>query len=104
MVYDLLSIGEQNAQSATELARALHCSRREISKMVEAERRNGLPICATSNSSTPGYYIPADRETMQGYCQSLLHRIRAIAQTRSACEKTIEQLPFAKDVQPEGGN
>ena len=93
MIFELLDTGEQNARTAKELAKLLHCDRRSISLMVEAERREGNPICATSDTKNPGYYIPADRETMQGYCNSLMHRMCEIAKTRQACLRTLEKLP-----------
>lgn len=93
MIFELLDTGEQNARTAKELAQLLHCDRRSISLMVEAERRQGKPICATCDSKTPGYFIPADKETMQGYCGRLLHRMGEIAKTRQACLQTLDSLP-----------
>lgn len=93
MIYELLMIGEQNATTAKDLARILNTDRRSISILVERERRAGLPICATCDSKTPGYFIPETREDMQRYCKRLEHREREIALTRQACARTIENLP-----------
>lgn len=93
MIFELLDTGEQNARTAKELAQVLHCDKRIISRMVEAERRQGKPICATCDSKTPGYFIPLDRETMQAYCGRLLHRMGEIAKTRRACMQTLASLP-----------
>jgi biotin operon repressor len=92
LIYEMLAEGEQNARSAKDLAKLLHCDRRAISLMVEAERRQGKPICASCDSKTPGYYIPESKEVMQGYCNRLLHRMGEIAKTRNACLQSMEGL------------
>lgn len=93
MVYELLLTGEQNALTARELARTLQTNTRSVSLLVEQERRQGNPICATCDSKTPGYFIPATREEMQRYCNRLYHRAGEIFKTRAACLKTLDSLP-----------
>lgn len=93
MVYELLDTGEQNARSARELARLLNTDRRSISILVEQERRAGKPICASCDSNTPGYFIPATRAEMERYCNRLHHRAGEIFKTRAACMKTLDNLP-----------
>lgn len=93
MIYELLSTGRENARTARDLAKLTGLDRRGISHLVERERRAGRPICATCDGNTPGYYIAADREEMQSYCDSLRHREREIAKTRKACAATIASLP-----------
>ena len=92
MIYELLDTGEQNALTARYLAQLLGTDRRSISALVERERRAGKPICATCDSKTPGYFIPANRQEMEAYCASLRHRENEIAKTREACVKTLEEL------------
>lgn len=96
MIFELLDTGEQNARSARELAKVLNTDRRSISILVERERRAGKPICATSDSKTPGYYIPATREDMEHYCRRLQHRAGEIFKTRAACLETLDSLPAAE--------
>lgn len=96
MIFELLDTGEQNARSARELAKVLNTDRRSISILVERERRAGKPICATSDSKTPGYYIPATREDMERYCSRLHHRAGEIFKTRAACLETLDSLPAAE--------
>lgn len=93
MIYELLSAGRENARTARDLAKQTGIDRRGISHLVERERRAGKPICATCDGNTPGYYIAADRDEMQEYCDSLRHREKEIAKTRRACAKTIDSLP-----------
>lgn len=96
MIFEMLDTGEQNARTARELARILNTDRRQISSLVERERRAGKPICATSDSKTPGYYIPATREDMERYCRRLQHRAGEIFKTRAACLETLDTLPAAE--------
>ena len=88
MIFEMLDTGEQNARTARELAKVLNTDRRQISSLVEQERRAGKPICATCDSKTPGYYIPATREDMERYCRQLQHRAGEIFKTRAACLNT----------------
>lgn len=96
MIFELLDTGEQNARTARELAKLIGADRRSVSIIVERERRAGKPICATSDSKTPGYYIPATREEMERYCRRLQHRAGEIYKTRAACLKMLDTLPTAE--------
>ena len=93
MIFEVLGTGEQNARSSRELARALGTDQRGISSLVERERREGKPICATCDSKTPGYYIAANRQEMEQYCSRLQHRAGEIFKTRAACLHTLDSLP-----------
>lgn len=98
MIFELLSTGAENARSAQDLAAEAGITRRRISLLVATERRAGIPICATSDSLNPGYFIAASRQEMERYCSSLRHREREIAKTRRACMRTIVKLPDAAEV------
>lgn len=93
MIYELLLAGKENAISSRDLAKITGLSRREVSRQIESERRQGLPICATCDQPAPGYYIPADRQEMMDYCSRLLHRQMEIAETLKACKDTARTLP-----------
>ena len=93
MIFEMLDTGEQNARTAKELARIIGTDRRSISLLVDSERRAGKPICASCDSKTPGYYIPATREEMERYCRRLQHRAGEIFKTRAACIETLDSLP-----------
>ena len=75
MIYEILLEGAENAISARDIADMLGCKPRDVSEQVEAERRDGKPIVASTNNKKPGYYLAGDKETMQDYCGRLLHRM-----------------------------
>lgn len=93
MIFELLTEGRENARTARDLAKLTGLDRRAVSLLVERERRAGKPICATCDGTAPGYYVAADRDEMQRYCDNLRHREQEIAKTREACEGTIDSLP-----------
>lgn len=92
MVYEILLVGEEHAQTGRELCSILKITARELTAAIERERKAGKPICANT-STNQGYYIAPDKEAMESYCKSLQRREKSIAETRKACRKTIEQLP-----------
>lgn len=95
MVYELLSTGAENARTAKELCFQLGIDAkdwRKISKAVERERREGKPICASSDSKYPGYYKPADREELERYIARLHMRAGEIFKTRRALIKVLEEM------------
>lgn len=93
MIYEILLEGAENAQTGKEICKALNITARDLTLAIERERRSGKPICA-STGSTPGYFLAANREEMQRFCNSLYHRAGEIHKTRDACMKTIEDLPL----------
>lgn len=100
-ISEILLKGEQNARTAQDLcdiAERMGCTltRRQLSRAIEAERRRGVPICASCHSKTPGYYLAADKSEMKRYCDRLHHRAGEIYKTRRACIKAIEKLPEGK--------
>lgn len=65
---------------------------RTISKAVEAARRAGIPICATTSSDGPGYYIASNTEELSGYLRSLDHRLREVRTTRTHLEAVLRSM------------
>lgn len=98
MIYEVLATGAANPRTANELAEFLGIPRRQVSAMILRERREGKPICATSDGSRPGYFKPATREEMEHYCNRLRHRAGEIFKTRAACLNTLDDLPPAMDI------
>lgn len=92
MISELLLKGAENAQTSSDLCSLTGLTARELTLMVERERRQGSPICA-STGSKPGYFLAGNKEEMQTFCNSLLHRAGEIHKTRKACLKTLEKLP-----------
>lgn len=93
MIYELLFYGEENAISGKEICKRLKIDGRRLTASIEAERRDGLPICATTRSDHPGYYLAPDQEAMIAYCRRLEHREAEIAKTRAACLDSVPSLP-----------
>lgn len=92
MIAEYLLIGRENAKTARELARLLHCDPRDISQGVERDRRNGQPICASCDPEAPGYYLADNAEDIQNYCKSLHKRAGEIYKTRRALLATAEKM------------
>ena len=93
MVFEILETGRKNAKTGAELCERLQITKRELGRAIETERRAGRPICSTSDSTRPGYYIAATRDEMRLFCNSLMKRAGEIQKTRRACADTIERLP-----------
>ena len=93
MIHELLAEGAENARPGKELAGLLKISMRELTRTIEAERRAGKPICATVTPPNAGYFLAANRDEMQQYCDSLQHRAGELHKTRKACIKTLDHLP-----------
>ena len=95
MVFEILTEGAENARTGKEICGILNITMRELTAIVERERRAGAPICANTGDP-PGYFLAANKEEMQRYCNSLLKRAGEIHKTRRACMKTIDKLPTAE--------
>lgn len=91
MINDLLHEGKENAIPSRALCRTLGISRRELSRMIEEERRSGFPICA-SNAGNGGFYLAETGEELEQYSKSLFGRAFAILKTARACVKTASQM------------
>ena len=79
--------------TARELADRLQArSIRDISKEIERERRAGIPICASTDSETPGFYLPADAAELAQYRRSLQRRISAVIRTLRAIEDAHDSI------------
>lgn len=95
MIFEVLSTGSENAITGNELCKILDISRRELSTLLERERRAGRPICA-SYGRNPGYFIAETQEEMRRFCQSLMHTEQEIRKTRRACIDVIDTLPTGR--------
>lgn len=88
MIHEVLNTGRENATTCRQLADHFRCESRDITKAIESERRQGIPICAAVGDP-PGYFLPADRHELQTYCDQLKHREKEIAETRRALVRTL---------------
>ena len=93
MISDYLLTGKENAQTAVQLAEMLELPNiRTVSKMVERERRLGIPICASNDPVKPGYYLTDRADVWARYVKSLSGREREVARTLNACVDTLDKL------------
>lgn len=89
-VSDWLPSGAENAVSAKTLAAVLGVGNvRAVSRLVERERRNGIPVCATTGGEGRGYFLAASPGELKRYLDSLNRRIGEVCRTRNACEETL---------------
>ena len=100
MIYELLTEGAENARTGRELAAVLGMNIRDITAQVEAERRAGKPICAATGEK-PGYFLPANTEELQRYCDALKSRAIEVFKTRQALIRVLKGLQ--EQQQGEGG-
>lgn len=96
-VSDVLFTGAENAITARQLREILNCSQEDLRYAIAKERRQGSPICSSTNK-THGYFLAANKDEMKRYCQSLRHRAGEIFATRAACLKMIDSLPSIEEV------
>ena len=90
MIHELLRYGKENAIRGKALAEVLGLPDiRAITQIVERERRDGISICATTNSQNPGYFLPKSPEEMAAYIKSLNRRLRNVRRTMISCEDTL---------------
>lgn len=93
IVSKLLSHGKAGAITGAELVKLLELKDlRELTQLVEAERRAGIPICASTDSAAPGYYLADGPDELAGYLSSLDRRLNNIRQTRQHLEDTLSRL------------
>ena len=90
---DVLPVGGENAISAKTLAAVLGLKDiRSVSRLVELERRAGVPICAATGGEGRGYFLAASPGELKRYLDSLNRRICEVCRTRNACEETLRRM------------
>lgn len=80
----MLPIGEENAIPGRTLAKLFNTNLRTITKMIEQERRNGVPICASCTGKNKGYFKAETPADLQMYCRSMQSRANELLQTIDA--------------------
>lgn len=89
-VAEYLGIGRDNARTARELCTALGIRRRDLTKQIERERREGVPICASCDANYPGYYMAGNEGELADYVRSLDRRIKEVKRTRDALAGAVD--------------
>ncbi|MBR5313108.1 MAG: hypothetical protein IKU40_09530 [Clostridia bacterium] len=87
LVSDYLSADPEHVRSARELAHFLGMRPREITRMIEHERRAGIPILANGR----GYFLGGSDDEVKRYVRRLDRRIAEIQKTRNALVPSPER-------------
>ena len=91
-VSGVLLSGHENAITGSELIKLLGLERlRDLTMLIERERRQGSAICASVSTQRPGYYLADSPDELEAYIQSLNRRIKNIEITRLHPRQTLEQ-------------
>ena len=64
---------------------------RDLTQLVERERRDGSPICA-STGAEKGYYLADGPEELEDYLRSLNRRVKNINRTVVHLEDTLSNM------------
>ena len=83
-ISDFLSAGQQNAISLRRLTAITGERLRIVRRMIEAERKRGVPILSNNVS---GYYLPATEDERKRFVRSMRGRAMEIWKTASAVEQ-----------------
>ena len=88
----VLPAGKENAVPGRKLVEILGLKDlRDLTQLVERERRDGSPICA-STGAEKGYYLADGPEELEGYLQSLNRRVKNINRTVVHLEDTLSNM------------
>lgn len=97
MISEHLEHGATHAITAKELSKALGIDRRMLAKAIEQERRQGIPICASTDAAKPGYYLAANQAEFDAYTHQLWKRAGEIHKTRRMLMDNCKALPVTSE-------
>ena len=83
-IADLLRPGAENAVPRRDLMALIGMSDRELRRLIEAERRQGIPILSDNQH---GYFLPGDSAEKARCVHSLRSRAAEIQRTADAIER-----------------
>ena len=89
---DYLSVGEQNAITAKDLARLLGWNERDVTITINALRKQGELICSSTQS---GFWLPADDRDVEQFVRQMQGRIKDM---QRAMKPAIEYLNGGGDI------
>ena len=100
MIHEVLMCGEENAIPGKALVEMLELKDiRELTRIVEQERRSGHPICATTDHKNPGYFLAENPMEMERYIHSLDRRLKNVRLTREACQETLNRMTGQEQIE-----
>ena len=82
-IVDLLGRGQSGAVPISHLISLTGMDNRTVRRMIEAERRQGIPILS---DNCRGYFLPADEDEIAACVRSLRRRAGKIMRTARAIE------------------
>lgn len=88
----LIPVGRSSALTARQLADLLDTTPREVTRSIEASRRCGVPICASSDGDSGGFYRPADAKELAAYLTEREKRTQNIQVVTAAMRATLERM------------
>lgn len=83
-IADFLSRGQENAVPLRHLAAVTGERPRAVRRMIERERRSGVPILSDNER---GYWLARDGAEAQRFIKSMRHRAHEILRTAAAVER-----------------
>lgn len=83
LISDFLSTGQANAVNLRYLRDITGLEGREIRRLIQRERMEGIPICS---DNVAGYYLPANDFEKMRCARSMRHRAAEIDAAASAIE------------------
>lgn len=87
-----LGVGRQNAITAERLAELAELKDpRQVTRLIERERRLEIPICARSDN-TPGYFLAATSAELRMYIESLERRIKHLQATLRGLTNALDRM------------
>ena len=90
---ELLLQGKENALPGWALVKRLGLKGlRELTQLVERERKCGVPICASTDTAAPGYYLADSPAELEKYLRSLDRRLCHIRLTRECLTDTLAAM------------
>ena len=96
MIHELLNTGKRHTTTGRTLANATGITIRQVTQQIERERRQGKPICASSDPENPGYYLAENEKELQEYCDRLKGRAIELFKTRQALVNVLKAVEEKK--------
>lgn len=90
---EILPKGKENAIAMKDLARVLgFANTRALRDDISKARENGAVICSTTKSGKSGYFLPANREEIKEYLNTMERRAKSAFIAMRAAKKALEQI------------
>ena len=84
LIADFLLHGQENAIPLRHLKAVTGMKGRAIRKMIERERRRGIPVLS---DNVGGYFLPEKEEEREQFIKSMQHRAEEILKSAAAIER-----------------